>query len=266
MTTNNGNRLLTGRVGVTERGDAGLDLSWFGKLDQVDFAILITKDLNEACREKIMEACNAGYRLIVHATCTGWGGTFIEPNVPNYKTQMKNIYTLIDDMGFLPRQIVLRIDPIIPTSEGLRAFSKVMTMADELLTVSNIRVRISILDEYRHVRERLKALGCPDFFYPNDRFSASEQQFAQIDALLEEFSKEYPELIFETCAEPKLKAANVMQIGCVSKRDFEVFGLPIIGGGTNPQNRGGCLCLNGKTELLENRKQCPHKCVYCYWK
>lgn len=261
MITNNENRLLTGKVGVTERGDAGLDLSWFGKLDQVDFAILITKDLSEACREKILEAHNAGYRLIVHATCTGWGGSFIEPYVPQYKTQIQNIRDLIS-MGFSASQMVLRIDPIIPTVEGLRLFKMVMTEASDILNASNVRIRISVLDEYRHVRERLKALGCPNFFYPNDNFTASDYQFAQIDNLLMDF----PNLTFETCAEPKLKASNVQRIGCVSKRDFDIFGLPIIGGGTNPQNRGGCLCLNGKTELLESRKQCPHKCVYCYWK
>lgn len=35
----------TERIGITERGDAGLDLSWQHKMDTVDGAIVITKYL-----------------------------------------------------------------------------------------------------------------------------------------------------------------------------------------------------------------------------
>lgn len=44
------------------------------------------------------------------------------------------------------------------------------------------------------------------------------------------------------------------------------MGLPVPDAGTNPQGRGGCLCLSCKTELLTCRAQCPHGCLYCYWK
>lgn len=33
------------KIGITEQGDAGLDLSWVKKLSNVDAAILITKNL-----------------------------------------------------------------------------------------------------------------------------------------------------------------------------------------------------------------------------
>lgn len=35
------------KIGVTERGDAGLDLSWVQKMDKMDGAILITKDVSQ---------------------------------------------------------------------------------------------------------------------------------------------------------------------------------------------------------------------------
>ena len=41
------------KIGITERGDAGLDVSWVGKLDAVDGAVVITKCLSPACYDKI---------------------------------------------------------------------------------------------------------------------------------------------------------------------------------------------------------------------
>lgn len=260
MTQNNKNQRF-GRVGITERGDAGRDLSWAEKLNGLDLAILITKDLNEKCREKIMEAHQAGNRLIVHTTCTGWGGSFVEPHVPDYRTQLHYVRALLN-AGFPIRQIVLRIDPIIPTYEGLKLIPRIIEEAYDLEILPEARIRVSVLDEYKHVRERLTKLGCPGFFYPGDQFSASDEQFAQVSRILAGLA----DLTFETCAEPKLSAANIARIGCISKKDYEVFGLTVPNGGVNPQNRHGCLCMSGKTELLENRQQCPHKCVYCYWK
>ncbi len=35
------------KIGITEAGDAGGDLSWENKLDNVDAAILITKDITQ---------------------------------------------------------------------------------------------------------------------------------------------------------------------------------------------------------------------------
>ena len=41
------------KIGITERGDAGLDVSWVGKLDAVDGAVVITKCLSPACYDAL---------------------------------------------------------------------------------------------------------------------------------------------------------------------------------------------------------------------
>lgn len=41
------------RIGITERGDAGLDLSWTHRLSAMDGAILITKNLNDRFRQAL---------------------------------------------------------------------------------------------------------------------------------------------------------------------------------------------------------------------
>ena len=67
------------RIGITERGDAGLDLSWASKLDTVDGAIVITKFLSPACYDALLANKE---KLILHATLTGYGHSVLEPAVP----------------------------------------------------------------------------------------------------------------------------------------------------------------------------------------
>lgn len=244
------------KIGITERGDAGLDLSWQNKLTSVDGAILITKNINDAFIDAVM---NSAKPIIIHATCTGWGRTPMEPNVPVPQTQLDGIQKLIDK-GFPADRIVLRVDPIIPcVNEGLdRAASVIQNAFDRGLLPGNIRVRVSVLDTYPHVRARFQAIGIP----AENTFQASQSEFDRIIEMLSKFGIE-----IESCAEPKLGRAPFIRLtGCISNRDLELMGLPQINTSVNPQNRNGCLCLSCKTELLTHRGRCPHQCAYCYWK
>ena len=55
------------KIGVTERGDAGIDFSWYDKLDTVSGAIIITKKISDAFIDKILTASKP---IILHCTCT----------------------------------------------------------------------------------------------------------------------------------------------------------------------------------------------------
>ena len=79
------------KIGITERGDAGIDLSWFQKLNTVDGVVLITKRITNAFINKVLEAHNNGHKIIVHCTCTGWGSSYLESNVPDYMIQLNNL-------------------------------------------------------------------------------------------------------------------------------------------------------------------------------
>ena len=116
------------------------------------------------------------------------------------------------------------------------------------------------MDYYRHVRHRLSALKLP---YPNG-FTAGPEDFRKISEEL----KKYPDILFETCAEPSLRGQNVIHTGCVGWEDVRLMGIDENGirEAVNPQNRQGCLCLTCKTELLSARRPCAHKCAYCYWR
>ena len=255
------------KIGFTERGDAGLDLSWFDKIDndQVNGAILITKNITPGFKERVLSLYQNKKKLIVHCTCTGWGGTKIEPNVPRYKNQLDALKNLIDT-GFPKAQCVLRIDPIFPIKEGFTAVENVLAYADKI-NLLPMRIRASIFDEYPHTRQR---------FIDNGIAPLYEQHYAPLSMIkataefLTKMSEKF-NLQFETCAETKLSAMLNDDIaitrGCLSKTDLDIMGIQTdINFGENIQNRYGCHCLTCKTELLTRRHPCANGCLYCYWK
>lgn len=249
------------KIGITERGDAGIDFSWYNLLPTVDGAVIITKKLSDTFIDKILSAVRP---VVLHCTCTGWGDTWLEPNVPDYVTQLNFLKKLIDK-GFPADRVILRIDPIIPTIEGIAAATRVLdyTIANNIPVK---KVRFSIYDEYPHVRERLAAIGKQPF-YPDGRFYAPAQMVENTMSAL----KSYPQFDFESCAEPDAirmaNAPNFVERGCVNADLIATMGIQI----TQPmlenmQNRKGCHCLSCKTELLKTRGRCPNGCIYCYWK
>lgn len=250
------------RIGITEQGDASVNMSWRypGGLIGYDGAVLITKHITDEFIEAVMEENKP---IIVHATCTGWGGSQIEPGVPDYKTQLNQLKKLID-AGFPASRCVLRIDPIFPTENGL---TRLRSVLDHFmgLNLSIDRIRVSIVDEYKHVKARYKANGWTPIY--GDNFGPSQEQIAAVAAILRNY---YP-MQFETCAEPRLAAmtGNVREQGCISIMDLERMGFDsstLSNLYENPQHRFGCHCLSVKKELLNNRHPCKHNCVYCYWK
>jgi DNA repair photolyase len=233
-------------IGITERGDAGLDLSWKNKL--FDGAILITKSpSNNFIKEVINHPLSD--KLIIHFTCTGFGGSIIEPNVKNYKEIKKYIIKL--SKHFNIDNMVLRIDPIIPTVKG-------QSLLNELLTYFKdcgiIRIRYSFIDLYPHVKERFykKNINLPWTTFKPPRKAINE--------VLKIISKWEGEYEFESCAEN-----TPHKLGCISDKDIKLMNLngKLIG---SANQRKSCLCPSNKVELLQSKTRCYNKCLYCYWK
>ena len=265
------------RIGITERGDAGIDLSWVSKIDTVDGVILITKNITNEFASQVLTLHNKGYKLILHCTCTGFGGTEFEPNVPDYKTQLNALKLLIDN-GFPAEQCVLRIDPIFPAKRGMRLLHEVMEYFNSLQT-GVTRIRVSVVDEYKHVKERYKRHGIEPLYGARElpqngsvtftgRFQANDQELWDVIENLAMYPQTY-----EICAENRMyelaasKYAYLFEVaGCISTKDLTILGLPVSDMSINPQNRNGCHCLSCKTELLERKHPCKNGCLYCYWR
>ena len=91
-------------------GDAGLDLSWQNRIGATIGSIIISKAANKKFEEALLKYQD---KIIYHATCTGLGGTIIEPNVPTVQEKLNHLLRLIS-LGFPPTHIVIRIDPLFP--------------------------------------------------------------------------------------------------------------------------------------------------------
>lgn len=251
------------KIGITERGDAGLDFTWAKKIDQIDGAILITKNLNPQFQKLVFENAN---KVIIHATITGYGGTELEPCVPTAELSFKWLDDLLK-AGFPANRIVLRIDPIFPTNKGLKKVEEVSELLRKLMDSHNLntfRIRASVFDQYPHVKERFAQKSWSIY---DGKFQASNEQFKAVGITLNGVANKCNTTI-EVCAENNLAQYEGITIqGCISNKDLKILNIqPDKSATINPQNRGGCHCLSCKTELLENKCRCGHKCLYCYWK
>ena len=217
------------RIGITEGGDAGIDFTWETKIGKVDGAVLITKEITDALIEKILFYQD---KIILHATCTGYGGTVLEPFVPKPETQMAQLKKL-EDAGFPKEQVVIRIDPIVPTKKGVLRAQRVVDLSHGLTE----RYRVSVLDMYPHVRERFHRAGLPLPY--GERFHASPDQFSLVDRWLGQ-----QDIVFECCAEPNLR--NAEHCGCVSGKDLSLLGLKLDKDYPSGFQRRECLCFSCK--------------------
>lgn len=245
------------KIGITERGDASVNYRWIDHMDEVNGAILITKNITDEFIEKVVPFKD---KVIVHATCTGYGGTVLEPNVPSYMKQLAQAQKLVD-AGFPMHHMVIRVDPIIPTDKGIRLAQTVIRAANE--SYGFWRFRVSVIDMYPYIRKRFVDNGLP-LPYGEDQMTASPKQFAAVDEMLDDLLESH-RIRIESCAEKNLNAP--MWTGCVSDYDARILGISLPERGYIwPNRRVGCKCLPEKTELLNTCHPCKHNCLYCYWK
>lgn len=276
------------KIGVTEAGDPSFDYSWTEKIQEMDMVILITKNITDKFIEEVLKYKK---KIILHATCTGYGGTVIEPNVPVYTKQLDQLKKLVS-CGFPENQVVIRIDPVIPTHKGFGNLMKILSYKKQIGLNNVKRIRVSILDNYKHVQERFKKNKLPILY--EGKFQASKEEFENADSVIRQLKEKY-DVIFESCAEPNLTETE--KVGCVSQKDLDIFGLKNDTEELKGQ-RKTCLCIAGKTELLTHKRYgrcnkfkiddsmggscgignnckncehhdvygCPNACLYCYWK
>lgn len=226
------------KIGVTERGDAGLNLVWLEALKRgvVDGVIAITKAPQNLLGRKLPA------QVVVHCTITGHGGTALEPGVQPPEVTLDAYHELVARYG--GERIVLRIDPILACDPAMA------TKAEHVHSFAQGRVRISFMDFYDHVRERFAAAGIvydqPDFDAP---------QILRRD-------------IWKKLGQPEVCAERGMVCtGCVTARDVKAMGLmEELSGITDARQRRYCCCAAEKKELFVSRQRCKHECLYCYWR
>ena len=237
-------------IGTTETGEIAFDLEAFNHLHRAN--IIITKRLTDKLIEKLVEHKD---KIILHLTCTGWGGSKVEPLVPTAVTTRAQFKKLIR-AGFPIRQVVLRIDPIILTQDGIERLNHVLDLFED----SGItRYRVSYIDMYRHAKVRFNEAGIP---LPHETFHAPYELRKKITDQLVKRAMQTG-FVLELCGEPSLPSTP-----CVSQKDINILGLTdeIILEGSAEQ-RDSCRCPANKKQILTHRPgRCGNQCLYCYWK
>lgn len=240
---------ISQQVGITESGEIAFNLDAFNNLRNAN--IIITKRLTDKLIEKLVENKN---KIILHLTCTGMGGTKVEPFVPTVDVTFKKFKKLIDS-GFPIEHVVLRIDPIVPTEKGINTAIKTL---ETFIPTRIKRVRFSVLDMYKHVKERFNDANIP---LPFEAFHSPLDVRKQIYGKFLDYSIVYG-FELEVCGEP-----GIDSIPCLSQKDIDILGLTdtinLVG---SAEQRKSCGCPANKHEILKNKPhQCNNRCLYCFW-
>lgn len=237
-------------IGIVENTDPCFHLEIFDNLYLGN--IIITKRLTDKLIEKLVENKD---KCILHFTITGFGNTKVEPFVPSVEQSFDKFQKLIN-CGFPIEQFVLRIDPIIPTDKGINTALHVI----DIFKDSGVkRVRFSVLDMYKHVKERFAENGLP---IPYNTFHAPLEKRLEIRDRLVELGNQYGFEV-EACGEPGIES-----VSCLSQKDIDILGLTDkIKLEGNKGQRKSCSCPANKTQLYKNKMEhCQHGCLYCYIK
>ena len=125
------------RIGTTENGDAGLDLSWTGRMAQVDGAVLTSRSLNPEFASALLRYRNS---VVLHIAMSGYGYSVLEPRVPKFESLTTDLCQLVEQ-GFPADHVVIRVDPIVPTEKGLMRSLEVM---EHLMECGFWRFRVAL--------------------------------------------------------------------------------------------------------------------------
>lgn len=238
------------RIGICENTDPCFHLEIFDNLYRGN--IIVTKRLTDKMIEKLVE--NKG-KCILHLTCTNLGDK-LEPFVPTLEQTYNKFKKLVGD-GFPVEQVVLRIDPIIPTERGANTAFEVIR---KFFPVSEIkRVRISFMDNYKHVIERFTEKG---WEMPYQTFHAPLNIRLNVLKEFQGMANQYG-FDLEVCGEP-----GIPSIPCLSQKDIDILGLTEeIKLEGKKEQRGSCGCPANKFQLYKGKPEhCKNGCLYCYWK
>ena len=241
-------------VGMTEFSDPVFDRSWERwVLEKRNPTILITKNFGKLIQEYPLIL--AQDNILIHATVTGYGGSFMEPNVRPPQEILdwlrSNIYK---------ERVVIRIDPIIPIEPFI---SQSKQIYDYCKTLGYKRFRISILDLYKHVLDRFeREVNSSSFLYDlkkayaYDPLLTHEHTMHAPLVLRKKVIDMFPDAV--VCGEPGIKCE-----GCISRKDLELMKVKLEKRYPLCEQREFCSCLGIKKQLVKSGT-CEHGCLYCY--
>jgi hypothetical protein len=188
-------------------------------------------------------------------TITGWGGSWLEPKVPEPGVMIKHFNGSAQMLG---DRVSLRIDPVVPTEMG---FIKALNVAVQVQ--KPVKIITSILQLYSGHETMAKRLNInlEDYTVQSGRAKFVKPSIAQgwIDKL--NLTTHWSEGRVQMCGMPYGIKGSV-HTGCVDEALLKAIGVTNYDKVAPGRQRPGCKCVIAKKQLMMG--SCPHNCCYCY--
>lgn len=198
----------------------------------------------------LIENPQIGFNL----TISGWGNTWLEPNVPdvidmiNYFNQLTKVIDI--------NRLRLRIDPGVPTKEGI---NKAITVIKNIEVLP--KVITSIIQYYTQQYDIFKQLGIDLEFY---RIQSGRAVFPKKEIAvrwLQCLREARPEADISFCGMPyTIEGSN--HTGCIDDDMLTTIGVKNYLRINPGKQRPGCKCVISKRQACIG--DCNHGCRYCY--
>lgn len=204
-------------------------------------------------------------KIIVHYTVSGYAGTPFEPKTPHPAVAYKNLQAFINE-GFPPQQIVLRIDPIIPTEKGLEVVNTVLEVF-QTLNIKRCRYKMFLypkeLSQRAALQQAFPLIGGNPYAsveYGKVFYSSGPHHRRMVKELLEKWTWHYR---FETCDKDDFVTSDDA-VPCISVTDLQILGWKNVKLVHDWKSKNRCHCPIGTIELsTKTNTQCAVQCMHC---
>lgn len=252
------------RCGITDLGEPAATDIWMDSYEYFGckLAIIVSKGMpSEKGQQWMLDHKNT---TLFHAGITGWEGTEVQCGTASTEERFAAVEKLIK-AGFPRDHVVIRVDPVLLTKEGIKRAWHVM---QEAARRGFTAIKYSWCDVfYQHAQARWQVIG---FKKPFDVKEPAGRVLAQdlVNRILK--LENESNIHFSICAEK-----NVVGLGnehhnegCVDTWAFEKCGFAASDVVGNANQRGGCGCGANKTELIPMSmiSCCAHECTFCFVK
>lgn len=192
----------------------------------------------------------------LNLTISGWGNTWLEPNVPDANEMIDHLNEVISKINV--DRVRLRIDPGVPTKEGIKRASKVLTEVVKLpKTITSV---IQFYSGHKAIFEKLK-IDMSYYKIKSGRAIFPEKVIAErwFECLLE--ARPDSKSLLSFCGMP-YEIENSNHTGCVDRDLLNAMGFSEFAEIQPGRQRPGCKCVIKKKQACNG--YCDHGCKYCY--
>lgn len=246
---------MTEFVWTTEMSDP--KFSWPRVVDLIKKGEPVVLYTKATPSQAIVELFHKHKNMALGITVTGWGGTWLEPGVDEPKKVIDAFIQIADHIDN-PERLRLRIDPVVPTTEGFYRASIVLNYLKKPTKITS-----SLIQYYKGHDQVFNRLGINMDLYQVRAQRALYPTKEIADLWVENFYSFAPEgSELQMCGMPYSITGVVNHKGCIDSDLLEAMGFRNFKKIAPGKQRPGCKCVIKKRQAASGR--CHHGCMYCY--